>query len=351
MVVANRTVDIAELKARNPLGDAVEASGVVLVGKGRVRQGVCPFHEEGEGSFTVYSDSERFWCFGCGAGGDVLDFVQRMEGLSLPEAIRRLDDGRAVVAAAPSNRPTPPQRPTAASIPPRDPALLTAAARFYAGQLWRSAVASQYLASRGIGLDAALQLGLGYATGDGLREYLESREFTTRRLGDSGLFLERRRERFAGMVTVPDMAGGRARWLTGRAVDPAAKPRFQAAPGPKPVLGLGALGPGPPWVVLTEGVFDYLTLSGWGYPACAALGTQGLDKVADALRGCPRVFLAFDNDGAGAAAADTLKEILGRRAAVVRLPWGIADVGELAMLPDGQLLFNRLLALAARAAR
>ena len=93
MVVANATVDIAELKARNPLGDSVESAGVVLRGKGRVRQGVCPFHKESEGSFTVYSDTERFYCFGCGAGGDVLDFVQRMEGLTLPEAIRRLDGG------------------------------------------------------------------------------------------------------------------------------------------------------------------------------------------------------------------------------------------------------------------
>ena len=100
MVVANATVDIAELKARNPLGDAVESAGVALRGKGRVRQGVCPFHQEAEGSFTVYSDSEKFYCFGCGAGGDVLDFVQRMEGLNLPEAIRRLDDGSVPVMTA-----------------------------------------------------------------------------------------------------------------------------------------------------------------------------------------------------------------------------------------------------------
>ena len=56
-----------------------------------MRQGVCPFHEEREGSFTVYGDTERWYCFGCGEGGDVLDFLQRIEGLSLPEAIRRLD--------------------------------------------------------------------------------------------------------------------------------------------------------------------------------------------------------------------------------------------------------------------
>ena len=88
MVTAN--VDIPTLKARHPLGDTVEAAGVRLRGRGRVRQGVCPFHDEAEGSFTVYADSERFYCFGCGEGGDVLDFIQRTEGLSLPEAIARL---------------------------------------------------------------------------------------------------------------------------------------------------------------------------------------------------------------------------------------------------------------------
>ncbi len=50
MVVANRTVDLRELKACHPLGDAVEAAGIALRGKGRVRQGVCPFHREAEGS-------------------------------------------------------------------------------------------------------------------------------------------------------------------------------------------------------------------------------------------------------------------------------------------------------------
>ena len=350
MVVASRTVDIAELKARHPLGDTVEAAGVALRGKGRVRQGVCPFHEEVEGSFTVYADSEKFYCFGCGAGGDVLDFVGRMEGLTLPEAILRLHDG-AVTPSVIGPRPAPTPRPAAPPLPPRDPALLSAAVRFYAGQLRRSSGARAYLASRGVGLDAAMRLGLGYAAGHGLRQYLQAAGFDNGRLRDSGLFLKHGRERFSGTITVPDIARGRVRWLTGRAVGADAKPRFQAVPGPKPVLGLARLGPPPPWLVLTEGVFDYLTLAGWGYPACAALGTQGLDKVAAALRGCPRVFLAFDNDGAGLEAATGLKQLLGLRAAVVNLPQGIADVGELAMLPNGQLIFRRLLALAARAAR
>ena len=91
IVLANAPVDIPALKAQHSLGAVVEESGVGLRGRGRVRQGICPFHEESEGSFTVYGDTERYYCFGCGAGGDVLDFVQRTEGLSLPEAIRRLD--------------------------------------------------------------------------------------------------------------------------------------------------------------------------------------------------------------------------------------------------------------------
>ena len=348
MVAAHTTIDIADLKARHPLGDAVEAAGVALRGKGRVRQGVCQFHEEMEGSFTVYADSEKFWCFGCGAGGDVLDFVGRMEGLTLPEAIRRLDDGAGRVAAARVVARKPAPSPV---VPPRDPALLTAAVRLYAGQLRRSPAARDYLASRGIGLDAATRLGLGYATGNGLREYLQVNGYGEDRIRASGLFLEQGRERFDGTITVPDAASGRVRWLTGRAIDPAARPRFQAVPGPKPVLGLANLGPAPPGVIVAEGVFDWLALTVWGYPAVAALGTQGMDKVATALRGCPRIFLAFDNDYAGYVAAQGLKDLLGRRAAVVNLPPGIADVGELAAHPHGQLLFHRLLVLAARNAR
>ena len=349
MVIATSDkVDILELKARHPLGEAVEAAGIVLHGRGRVRQGVCPFHQEAEGSFTVYEESQRFWCFGCGAGGDVLDFVGRMEGLTLPEAIRRLDDGTTPVAAS-SNRTTsaPTNRPPAPAIPPRDPALLTAAVRFYGGQLRRSRTAVDYLASRGIGAAAAVRLGLGYASGNGLRHYLGSAGFNPDRQRASGLFLEGGVERFAGMVVVPDTANGLVPWLVGRAVQPNAKPRFQAVPGQKPALGLARLGPAPPGAIVAEGVFDYLTLAAWGYPAVAALGTQGMDKVAAALRGCPRVFLAFDNDDAGNAAADSLRNLLGNRAAVVNLPQGVADVGELATLPNGQRLFRRLLQRAA----
>ena len=344
MVAAHAPVDIAALKRRHPLAEVVEQAGVSLRGRGRVRQAVCPFHEEREGSFTAYGDTERWYCFGCGEGGDVLDFLQRLEGLSLPDAIRRLE------AAPPTTRPAATHPPAPPAVPQRDPALLTAAARHYAGHLRHSREARAYLASRGIGIDTASRLGLGYAPGSGLRTALASAGFPAGRVRESGLFTERG-ERFAGMVVVPETAGGRVRWLAGRAIDRERSPRFQALPGPKPVLGLGRLGPAPPWAVVAEGVFDWLVLSEWGLPACAALGTQGMERVAAALRGCPRVFLAFDSDDAGLAATAALGSLLGRRAAIVDLPDGISDVAELATQPHGRRVFLRLLERAARAAR
>ena len=349
MVIANGHVDLDALKSLHPLGDVVEASGVQLRGRGRVRQGVCPFHDEAEGSFTVYADTERFHCFGCGASGDVLDFIQRTDGLSLPEAIRKLDGGAPSTVAAP-RRAAESRRASAAVVPQRDPALLTAALRFYLRSMLRSREAREYLGSRGISFDTACRLGLGYAPGDGLRRYLEAAGFGGERIRASGLFTERG-ERFAGMVVVPYLISRRVRWLVGRAIDPERSPRFQALPGPKPVLGLGRLGANPSWVVLTEGVFDWLALVQWGLPACAALGTQGMERLALALRGCARVFLAFDADDAGREAAERLAGLLGRRAAVVGLPQGVADVAELATHPHGRAVFLHLLAQAARSVR
>ena len=117
------------------------------------------------------------------------------------------------------------------------------------------------------------------------------------------------------------------------------------------MLGLGRLGPTPPWIVVSEGVFDWLAVAQWGIPACAALGTQGVERIASALRGCPRVFLAFDNDDAGREATERLLTLLGRRAAKVTLPHGVGDVAELAALPHGRAVFHRLLSQAASSAR
>ena len=298
----------------------------------------------------MYSDSERFYCFGCGAGGDVLDFIQRTDNLSLPEALRRLDGNLTLVPKS-LGHPAKVSNPRPAALPQRDPTLLTAATRFYVHTLEGSSEARTYLASRGIGPVAATQLGLGFANGRGLRAHLETLGFTEKRVQDSGLFTTHGAERFAGMIVIPDLSRGLVRWLAGRALQPGAKPRFQSLPGPKPVLGLGRLPAAQTWAVVAEGLFDWLCLAQWGLPAVAALGTHGLERVASALRGCPRVFLAFDNDDAGMEAAERLADLLGRRAAVVSLPKGLGDVAELAIHPHGRATFLSLLAKAARSRR
>ncbi len=353
MLAGGVQVDLDELKARHSLGDVVEAAGVRLRGGGRVRQGQCPFHEETEGSFTVYADTERFYCFGCGASGDVLDFVQRTEGLTLPEAIQRLGGRPAALPTlhARPGRTARPRRTAGAAMERPDSALLTTAARYYAGQLKRSPPALEYLASRGVSRDAAARLGLGYAPGRGIGEVLETDGFDESRIRASGLLLEGGSERFAGMVVVPEVVQGRVAWLTGRAVGPGRSPRFQALPGYKPVLGIGRLRPYPPWTVLTEGVFDWLTLAGWGIPGCASLGTQRMERIADSLRACPRVFIALDSDEPGRAATARLATLLGRRAAVVKLPLGHGDVADLAATPRGRSLFLRSIREASLSAR
>ena len=109
------------------------------------------------------------------------------------------------------------------------------------------------------------------------------------------------------------------------------------------MLGLARLGAAPSFVVLTEGLFDWVSLAGWGLPACSALGTQGAERIAASLRGCGRVFLAFDADDAGREATEQLQGLLGPRAAPVTLPGGISDAAELAALPGGRAAFMRAL--------
>ena len=308
----------------------------------------APSTRNGKAVFTVYADTQKFHCFGCGLGGDVLDFVQRTDGVDLPEAIRRLETapptrlpaGTAGQTSAPQTMPT-----------SRDPALLSAAMRCYQRQLGLSEDAQAYLASRGVDSEAVRRLGLGYASGRGLRDWLVQSGFDDRRILDSGLG-SGGRERFRGMIVVPELVGNRVHWLAGRAVWPRLRPRFQALPGPKPVLGLSRLPAHTPWVVVAEGLFDWLVLAAWGLPAVAALGTQGMDRLASSLQGQPHVFLAFDADQAGAEAARQLEALLGsHRARVVPLPHGFGDVAELGAREDGRSLFLKLLRDASRTLR
>jgi DNA primase len=85
-------IDLSAIRAANPLPSIVGAA-VKLQRAGRDYKACCPFHPDKSPSFTIFASGERFHCFGCGASGDVLDFVQRAYGLPLPEAARMLGGG------------------------------------------------------------------------------------------------------------------------------------------------------------------------------------------------------------------------------------------------------------------
>ena len=80
---------IGELKERNDIEEVV-SSYVNVKRRGRNLVGLCPFHSEKTPSFTVYPDSQSFYCFGCGTGGDVVTFVGRMENRDYIAAVKFL---------------------------------------------------------------------------------------------------------------------------------------------------------------------------------------------------------------------------------------------------------------------
>ncbi len=81
---------IDEIKRRNDLSEVVSEHGIELKRRGRTLFGLCPFHQEQTASFGVSREAGLFHCFGCGAGGDVIVFVCRLERIGFREAIERL---------------------------------------------------------------------------------------------------------------------------------------------------------------------------------------------------------------------------------------------------------------------
>ena len=127
--------------------------------------GLCPFHEERTPSFSVDPAGKLYHCFGCGAGGDVIRFVEEKEGLSFPDAVESLADRFGVELERESEDP---QAEEARKRRARLGELLERTAAFYAGVLWDSpqaARAREYLASRGLGEEVLRDFGVGVAPG------------------------------------------------------------------------------------------------------------------------------------------------------------------------------------------
>src|ERR1700694_6011373 len=86
--------DIDSIKQRNTIENVVARHGVVLRGSGLLLVGQFPFHEDEHPSLCVYPETRSFYCFGCNAGGDVIDFVRRADNLSFRDALEWLSHGQ-----------------------------------------------------------------------------------------------------------------------------------------------------------------------------------------------------------------------------------------------------------------
>jgi DNA primase len=315
--------DTDSIRRDHPIADVVAASGLQLrpMGGGRLT-GVCPFHGDTRPSLIVYPATQSYYCFGCGAGGDVIDFVARLNKVGFKEAVDMLC-GPAVRRETVTRFHYGAEAP---SVDPDDAArVVEAAVDFYHGALWRTPQALVYLRSRGMreGTIANCRLGFGDS---GLSRHLAKRGANLDVARSLGL-LKGNRECFAGRITIPDIVGGRATWLTGRRLDER-EPRYLNLRTEKPVLGLDRVKGDA--VVLVEGPFDWLTAVAWGFDTAALLGTRVSGRVLRQLDRFAQVYLALDNDEAGQDATRNLTEVLGHRAIPVPLPPDIADLSDLA---------------------
>jgi len=345
-------IDVAAIRAAHPILAVVAAAGVELSGTGRRRLGRCPFHEDRAPSLVVYPVTASYFCFGCGAGGDVVDFVGRLQGTGFRETAARLAATVPATAGgdgAVSHRSPPPrQRPPDTRLTAVEAAVIETAVAHAAAALIRHDAARRYLAARGIDDATARALRLGVAAG-GLAAVLQRRGLDRAVAGRLGL-LAGTRERFAGRILVPDLDGcGRARWFTGRALHLPSSgneaPRYLNLRRPAPLLGLAqAAAARAGTVVVVEGPFDWLTARAWGLPAVALLGTHVSTPALGSLRRFRRVVLALDADDPGQRAAQALAAALGDRATVVALPGGAHDLNDLGRRPGGRAAFDAALA-------
>lgn len=284
--------------------------------------GVCPFHGDTRPSLIVYPATQSYYCFGCGAGGDVIDFVARLNKVGFRDAVEMLC-GRSVQRATVS----PVHCVAEAPSVDRDDAarVVEAAVDFYHGALWRTPKALAYLRSRGVREATIHDCRLGFGA-PGLSTHLGASGIDPGLAESLGL-LKGKKECFAGRVIIPDIVGGRATWLTGRRLDER-EPRYLNLRTEKPILGLDRVKGDA--VILVEGPFDWLTAVGWGFDTAALLGTRVSERLLRQLDRFSQVYLALDNDDAGRAAMQDLAEVLGPRAIPVHLPAGVCDVSALA---------------------
>jgi hypothetical protein len=359
--------ELARLKAEVSLVALVEAKGIALAKHGANGDlaASCPFHEDRTPSFVINPSKNLWRCHGaCQAGGSVIDFVMRAEGVSFRHAVDLLRHGVTMVPVdgLPAKRSTAPRLAPLATASVEDRELLGRVIGFYAQSLAGSSDALGYLARRRIDLPEAVeQFRLGFADrtlGYRLpsRDRREGAELRGR-LQALGVIRGSGHEHFRGSVVFPVINAGEVTEVYGRKIRDdlrAGTPLHLYLPGPhRGVWNLDAFSASDE-IVVTESVIDALSLWCWGFRhVTAAYGVEGFTadhwQAVDEHR-TRRVLLAFDADEAGERAGRRLAgQLLERGVEVFRvgLPTGsdINDVVRAAKQPTDEL--GRLLRRAA----
>ncbi len=219
-----RDEDVALVRERARIDDVVREYVTLKSAGGGSLKGLCPFHDERSPSFHVTPSRGMWYCFGCGEGGDVINFVQRVDHLSFAETIEKLADKagvqlRYVEGSAAINRQQ--------GVRTRLVDAHKTAAAFYREQLSSPAaqVGRDFLKSRGFDAASAEHFGVGYApqSWDALRSHLKDKGFTDEEMLSGGLVSQGNRgvyDRFRGRLVWPirdlggDVIGFGARKLT-----------------------------------------------------------------------------------------------------------------------------------------
>lgn len=307
---------VEEVRSRSDIVDVI-SQYVKLHRRGSNYVGLCPFHNEKTGSFSVSAGKQMFYCFGCGAGGDVFRFLMDYENETFPEALQELADRAGVTL--PKQEPTREER----ARSDRRSRLLEiqkeAATYYYAllrGERGRQAY--EYFRNRALSDETMRRFGLGYSDkySDDLYRYLKSRGYKDDVLKDSGLvsFDEKRggHDKFWNRAMFPIMdVRGKVIGFGGRVMGEG-EPKYLNSPE-TPVFdksrNLYALNIARTTkrqgMLLCEGYMDVIALHQAGFDnAVASLGTAFTAGHASLLkRYTKEVYLTFDSDGAGVRAA------------------------------------------------
>lgn len=306
---------VEEVRTRNDIVDVI-GSYVKLQKKGSSYFGLCPFHNEKSPSFSVSADKQMYYCFGCGAGGNVISFLMQYENFSFPEALQALAQRAGV--KLPEEEADGKARAQAG----KKAALLAVQkeAAMYYYRLLRSpegARGMEYLQKRGLSADTMRDFGLGFAPAysDRLYQYLKKKGYTDELLQESGLVrIEERgaNDRFWNRVMFPIMdVNNRVIGFGGRVMGDG-EPKYLNSPETmvfdksRNLYGLHAARRSrKPYMLICEGYMDVISMHQAGFTnAVASLGTAFTVQHGLLIkRYTKEVILTYDSDGAGIKAA------------------------------------------------